>query len=147
MAVVFLSILVVVQRRRCLKLSDDEKRVHLFQNVAFVALSTFPTLVYLVSEYFACATRNIHRRRNELAKRENGSSSLDEIVQDYTVNNQCEGISYFIMPLVLLLTFSAVGKVTYPESSDDITLKKIATLELGESARSGEATSRESSCT
>ena len=66
---------------------------------------------------------------------DNPKPSLSEIVEDYAGQNQCEGISYFIMPLVLLLVFSAVGKVMYPESSEDITLKKIVTLDLGEKLR------------
>ena len=47
-AVVFLFVLAIIQKRRCLKLSDEKKSKHLFNNVAFVAMSTWPTTAYLV---------------------------------------------------------------------------------------------------
>ena len=44
--------------------------------------------------------------------------------------NQCEGIMFFIMPLVLVLVFSSVGKIIFPESSHDITLKAVVSWKL-----------------
>lgn len=44
--------------------------------------------------------------------------------------NECEGIAYGLMPLVLMLVFSAVGRVAYPQSSDDLKMKNIMTLKL-----------------
>ena len=43
--------LVYVQKRRCLSLADSAKRSHLFNKVALVGLSTWPTLVYLYCQY------------------------------------------------------------------------------------------------
>ena len=78
------------------------------------------------SEYFACATTNINQEYEMMLD----GRPLGEVATHFIRNNQCEGISYCIMPLILVLVFSAVGKVVYPETSDDISLKSVVTLNL-----------------
>ncbi|GMH73872.1 hypothetical protein TrST_g1924 [Triparma strigata] len=130
-SVVLLLVLIVVQKRRCYRLRVNEKRIHLFENVAYVALSTFPTLTYLISEYFACATRVISKNFSDLEKLQNDKeTSQEDVVIGFIEDNKCEGILYGIMPLVLMLVFSAVARVAYPQGSDDLKMKNIMTLKL-----------------
>ncbi|GMH61517.1 hypothetical protein TL16_g03275 [Triparma laevis f. inornata] len=139
-SVVFLLILIAAQKRSCFKLSVTEKRKHLFENAAYIALSTFPTLTYLISEYFACSTELIAQQYDAMGLialnidlyKDNPKVNITKVdlVSTFISRNKCEGIAYGIMPLVLMLVFSAVGRVAYPQSSDDLKMKNIMTLNL-----------------
>ncbi|GMH56234.1 hypothetical protein TrST_g4127 [Triparma strigata] len=124
-SVVLLLVLIIVQKKRCIKMEEDAKKKHVFENVAFMAFSTFPTLTYLISEYFACATRSISANFNSME-----GKPQEQVVSAFILTNKCEGISYGLMPLVLLLVFTALGKIVYPESTDDLKMKNIMTLSL-----------------
>ncbi|GMH73512.1 hypothetical protein TrST_g4726 [Triparma strigata] len=131
-SVVFLLILIAAQKRRCYRMSVTEKRKHLFENVAYIALSTFPTLTYLIAEYFACSTELIAGQYHTIMYdwHTKANYTKADLVSDFIGKNNCEGIAYGIMPLVLMLVFSAVGRVAYPQSSDDLKMKNIMTLNL-----------------
>ncbi|GMH53362.1 hypothetical protein TrLO_g163 [Triparma laevis f. longispina] len=132
-SVVLLLLLIVVRKKSCLQLSEEKRRKHLFDNVACIALSTFSTLTYLISEYFSCATRLINKELYKL-KHDEETELTDmtrgDIVKLFIDKNQCEAISYNLTPLVLMMVFTAIGKIIYPEASEDFPLKRIMTLNL-----------------
>ena len=57
-------------------------------------------------------------------------ATLGKIAEQYIRNNTCMGISYCLQPLVLLLTFTAVATVIFPETSKEMSMKNIMSLNL-----------------
>ncbi|GMH85055.1 hypothetical protein TrVE_jg14199 [Triparma verrucosa] len=126
-SVLMLLLLIVFRKKSILKLPAEDRRKHLFANVAYISLSALSTLTYLIAEYFSCATRLINK---QIDKMEFKDQTTGKIVETYIDGNQCEAISYNLTPLVLVLVFTAIGKVIYPEASEEDPVKIVMTLDL-----------------
>jgi hypothetical protein len=108
----------IYQRRKALATATLEQRLYHVTKVVFPAtISIIPTLIFMTSEMGACDLLEFFK------------AHLEEKAYDME-NNECDGISFGITPLLLILCALFFGKVAFVNVRSAFTMKNMSTLNL-----------------